>query len=422
MSENLKNVGFTDYDVERAEIARRQKLAQLMQQGALTPFGPTEQVGGFAVRRSPMEGIGRMAQAGAGAYMESKADERAKALAERIRGDRQTDYGTLMTGMQGQPAQPAEVMPEEVAGPPRPAQAAVAPGQINPAIIAQLRTPEAQAMAQKMWYEQNKPVSPDARLRYQGEMERHGTPSAGAILSNQGAMTRHETPSGSAILSNQGAMERHLAPSGSAQLGAQTAVRGQDIGAATSARGQDITMRGQNMTDARQREATAVAARTAALKQQELENKLKQQGIANSGALASYQTAVDTLGRLDKHPGFAEAVGAGWEKTGIPFVGPIIPGTDRANFVAELDAFKAQTFLPMVQNLRGMGALSDTEGKKLADAVGALITDMGEKAFKESVRRIAVDLEAAGKRITGKSSVTIPQNIAPSGAPRIVDW
>ena len=140
-------------------------------------------------------------------------------------------------------------------------------------------------------------------------------------------------------------------------------------------------------------------AQTVRLKQEELKNKLDQQGVANSGVVAAYQIAGETLDRLKEHPGLKEAVGVGWEKTAIPFVGPVIPGTDRANFVAELESFKSQVFLPMVQNLRGMGALSDAEGKKLTAAVGALETNMSEDAFKSSIENIKKDLTNAQARV-----------------------
>ncbi|MBJ2841008.1 acyltransferase, partial [Salmonella enterica subsp. enterica serovar Mbandaka] len=79
---------------------------------------------------------------------------------------------------------------------------------------------------------------------------------------------------------------------------------------------------------------------------------------------------------------------------GIRSAFPTVPGSDAANFEARLDTFKAQTFLPMVQSLKGMGALSDAEGKKLSDAVGALSPKMSEKAFRESIGKIRNQLES----------------------------
>lgn len=82
-----------------------------------------------------------------------------------------------------------------------------------------------------------------------------------------------------------------------------------------------------------------------------------------------------------EHPGRKGATGT-WN------VGRMVPGTDAADFAAEVETLKAQTFLPMVQQLRGMGALSNAEGEKLNAAVGALRFDMSEKAFNESLGRI----------------------------------
>lgn len=147
----------------------------------------------------------------------------------------------------------------------------------------------------------------------------------------------------------------------------------------------------------------------------ELQDKAK----SREGQAASYDVAIRTLDRLPDHPGFAGAVGMGFEK-GIRALTPwvdrndVTPGTSRADFMAELDAFKSQTFLPMVQSLRGMGALSNAEGERLTNAVGALNPDMSEKAFRDSVSRIKADLEAARLR-SGGSFNAAPQQ--PANAP-----
>jgi hypothetical protein len=90
---------------------------------------------------------------------------------------------------------------------------------------------------------------------------------------------------------------------------------------------------------------------------------------------------IGTINRLMEHPGRRGATGT-WN------LGRMVPGTDAADFAAEVETLKAQTFLPMVQQLRGMGALSNAEGDKLNAAVGALRFDMSEKAFNESLARI----------------------------------
>lgn len=188
-------------------------------------------------------------------------------------------------------------------------------------------------------------------------------------------------------------------------------IRSNQAGESLTSRGQDITLRGQNISaqnaaldrDIRRSEIAdknldrQIARETNQIKLQELQDKQLQVrdsiNQAKADKQASAQGAVDTfstaLGSLDtivNSPGLSKAVG-------IRSALPTIPGTDAANFEAQLDTFKAQTFLPMVQSLKGMGALSDAEGKKLSDAVGALSPKMSEKAFRDSAKQIKTTLE-----------------------------
>lgn len=96
-------------------------------------------------------------------------------------------------------------------------------------------------------------------------------------------------------------------------------------------------------------------------------------------ASISAQQVLDQANKLLNHPGRLAATGAS------SFMSKI-PGTEARGFSANLDTFKAQTFLPMVSALKGMGALSDAEGKKIADSVGALDPSMPEKEFEQSLK------------------------------------
>jgi hypothetical protein len=73
-----------------------------------------------------------------------------------------------------------------------------------------------------------------------------------------------------------------------------------------------------------------------------------------------------------------------------------------------LETFKAQTFIPMVSALKGMGALSDAEGKKLSAAVGALDPSMPEAEFEKELRKVQKTLydkaRAAGLNIVMPSA------------------
>lgn len=146
-------------------------------------------------------------------------------------------------------------------------------------------------------------------------------------------------------------------------------------------------------------ENAANRAATASLREPQIEaNKLKAQEkrdmaeMTKASQVASFDTMLGTLDRLSKHPGLPRSVGT------YSMV-PTMPGSDSANFQAELDTFQSQAFIPMVAQLKGMGALSDAEGKKLTAAVGALSLKMDEEAFKESLGRVITQMEQARTRV-----------------------
>lgn len=156
------------------------------------------------------------------------------------------------------------------------------------------------------------------------------------------------------------------------------------------------------MQDATHRMLGAI---TAGMRQGQLDEKALAADQSKLGALASFDTALTSLSELKTHPGKSAAVG---------FTGKLqsmVPGTDAYGFASRLEAFKAQTFLPQVAALKGMGALSDAEGKKLTDAVGALDQGMKESEFNSQVEKISKDLQIAKKR--AESTIKNKQLIQP---------
>jgi hypothetical protein len=100
----------------------------------------------------------------------------------------------------------------------------------------------------------------------------------------------------------------------------------------------------------------------------------------NQAELSSQQV-LDQAAILHAHPGRKMGTGAS------SFMS-MIPGTEAKGFKANLDTFKAQTFVPMVSALKGMGALSDAEGKKLSESVGTLDPSMPEAEFEKSLQGV----------------------------------
>lgn len=132
----------------------------------------------------------------------------------------------------------------------------------------------------------------------------------------------------------------------------------------------------------------------------------------------SAQQVLDQAATLYAHPGRQMATGAS------SFMGSV-PGTEARGFKANLDTFKAQTFVPMVSALKGMGALSDAEGRKLSESVGALDSSMPEKEFAASLQSITKYLydkaKAAGLNVQMPEFIGQGQK-APTGGAKFLGF
>lgn len=114
---------------------------------------------------------------------------------------------------------------------------------------------------------------------------------------------------------------------------------------------------------------------------------------ANANLDASIKAADDLLS--DK--GLSSAVG-------LSSIVPTRPGSAAADFEAKLDSFNAKTFLSSVEQMKGLGALTEAEGAKLTSAAGALNKSMSEDAFKKSLAEMKSGMENAKARLAARRS------------------
>ena len=89
--------------------------------------------------------------------------------------------------------------------------------------------------------------------------------------------------------------------------------------------------------------------------------------------------------------------------TGMSSVFNMIPGTDAYGFQTKLNTLKAQVFLPEVQKMVGMGALSNAEGEKISAAFAALDPGMKEEEFEASLRGALTYMKEARDRFARKA-------------------
>lgn len=129
--------------------------------------------------------------------------------------------------------------------------------------------------------------------------------------------------------------------------------------------------------------------------------RVKKEAIQQAeDGMETVQNTVDTVDRLINHPGLESA--AGFQSNF-----PTLSGTDASDFENTLETLQSQAFLSAVKQMKGMGALSENEGKKLAGSIGAMSTDMSDKALRDELLRIKETLQVAQvkmkNRMTGKA-------------------
>jgi len=113
---------------------------------------------------------------------------------------------------------------------------------------------------------------------------------------------------------------------------------------------------------------------------------------AKENAASSINQQLQQLNTLKGHKGFESAVGAS------SYI-PSLRGSDAYGFERQLEKLDAQSFMAMIPNLAGMGALSNAEGQKVSAALSALNVGMSEEEFKREMKVIEDTLMQARERI-----------------------
>jgi len=92
----MPDINLSPYTAESAAIARKMRLAEALQQQALSPLEMPTMAG---VPISPYAGLAKMLQAYSASRTRSKAEEREKTLADTARADTSADFGALLKGL-----------------------------------------------------------------------------------------------------------------------------------------------------------------------------------------------------------------------------------------------------------------------------------------------------------------------------------
>lgn len=156
--------------------------------------------------------------------------------------------------------------------------------------------------------------------------------------------------------------------------------------------------------------AAIQGAKTTATTQAKLANALP-------GVTESLDTFMSDIDRFTGAPGFDMVFGKSGAAASL--MGPVAP-EDYRNASALLDNLNSQAFLNSIQKMRGLGALSDAEGKKVEAALTAALNRNQDEAQAEAsfkllkerlvrFRQIA-EIEAGLKQVPG---VNVGQGLQP---------
>ena len=121
-------------------------------------------------------------------------------------------------------------------------------------------------------------------------------------------------------------------------------------------------------------------------------------GLENN--LANIDNMLGTLQTVKDHTGLSTGLGA----KGL-FLGKI-PGTDAHDFQVKANQLGSQSFLSMVPQMKGMGQLSDAEGKKLQSALTTLgDVSQSQESYTKELNTAQQILNDARERLVKRGTV-----------------
>ena len=353
---------YNPFLAQQQNIQRQQSLAQALNSMALQPQ-QTQVISGYAVPSGFMGGLTRIAQALAAKHLTQQADNNTQNLLTN-----QQEYYKNLADRLAPPGVPKDVAET----------AAIANPNGFVADVMRHYSPTRSTFGNTPIYYK----TPDGKVHI-GRM----TPEGMSDITPEGA-----TPlPGTIIMANQGTQ---LTPvnNKTGEISTPLPVNVSPNTAAAQA--------GANERQQKQPEIAAESTR----------EKLQQTVAQNLPTMDNnINHMLDVIDQIGKSPGLPNAVGRYHE------INPLSYGQDAANTRALLEQLKGQLFTNVMQSMRGagLGALSDAEGAKIQNAIGALDPYQSVDQFKsqlQKIRQYMVDMRSAIHQQAGQKPQATTQN------------
>ena len=174
------------------------------------------------------------------------------------------------------------------------------------------------------------------------------------------------------------------------------------------------------MNAATSREGNSIKRRENELKLQELEQKrddvVREKVATVESGRNNIDNMLNTVDRVLKNPSLGDVLGSFEGR--MPGAASILDD-EESDAIALIDTLGSQSFLSQIPNIKGMGALSNEEGKKLQAALQNLDRAQSEKQFKDNLKEAQRLLLKGRKNLAAQYGLpdTVPDTpaVRPSG-------
>jgi hypothetical protein len=200
----------------------------------------------------------------------------------------------------------------------------------------------------------------------------------------------------------------------------------------------DLEKKGWDITNIREdigikKEANRIAAMNAAanrennsLKREELGLKIKEARAAlddkvrakaaeAESSAGSIDNSLNTIERIKNNPSLDSVIGSFQGRV------PAIFSDEANDAIALIDTLGSQAFLSQVSQMKGQGALSDAEGKKLQSALTNLSRNQSEKQFRANLDDASRLLAKGRDNLAKKTGVPLSRPDTPAMQPSASD-
>lgn len=390
------------YELEQQQLADRLRRAQLLQQTE-SPQG--QMVSGHYVNPSITQYLAQGLRQYLGGKEQSAVQEEQKALV----GRREQAIAEALRGFtEKAQGRPADVLPEDQAGPVRGAQAPDMQGAFAQLLAAPdpslrqagmrgvVEMPQIAAQA-----EQRKA---DLAFRQEEALANRQAREDQLKLAHQQRMEAMQAQNASReqMAAEQREFQREMAKMRQSMAGAsaqpyfQPVQTAQGVMAFNARTGRVEPVMGPNgapivgaAADPTLQGALA-GAKTGAQTEAKLQTESR---LGAPQAIAQGEETIRLVDDLLKAPGMKQAVGAS-RLLGIQN----IPGTSAKDFDVRLDQLKGQQFLQAFESLKGGGQITEVEGKKATDAIARMNAASSETEFVKASREFQEVIRAGVNR------------------------